>query len=99
MSRRNPLRSTLGLLSCLLVPGLGGAVDPGSVPIGCELADTRVTISTSSHLDPSCTWTRGVIIDASDVTLDCQGALIAAPDAEREGPARLRTPRTGARGT
>lgn len=65
---------------CLLVPGGAHAVDPGSVPIGCDQADTRVTISTSSHLDPSCTWTRGVIIDASDVTLDCQGALIAAPD-------------------
>lgn len=80
MFRRHSLPSALGLASCLLVPGLGRAVDPGSVPIGCELADTRVTISTSSHLDPSCTWTRGVIIDASDVTLDCQGALIAAPD-------------------
>jgi hypothetical protein len=54
------------------------AVDPGSQLLGCELADTKVTISTSSHLDPSCTWTRGIEIVASDVTLDCQGALIAS---------------------
>ena len=36
-----------------------------------------MTISATSHLDPSCTWTRGVTIVASDVTLDCQGAHIA----------------------
>ena len=38
-----------------------------------------MTITVSSHLDPSCTWTRGEIL-ASDVTLDCQGAHLAAPD-------------------
>jgi parallel beta-helix repeat protein len=56
------------------------AVDPGSQLIGCEQADTVVTIDVSSHLDPSCTWTRGVEIVASDVVFDCQGAHIAAPD-------------------
>lgn len=55
-------------------------VDPGSQLITCDQADERVTIDVSSHLDPSCTWTRGVEIIASDVTLDCQGANIAAPD-------------------
>ena len=57
-----------------------GAVDPGSQLIACDQADTRVTVAASSHLDPSCTWTRGVEIVASDVVLDCQGAHIAAPD-------------------
>jgi parallel beta-helix repeat protein len=56
------------------------AVDPASQLIGCDQADTQVTVSASSHLDPTCTWTRGVEIVASDVTLDCQGAHIAAPD-------------------
>jgi parallel beta-helix repeat protein len=74
------LLPALVLASCLLPAAGAGAVDPHSELIGCELADTRVTISTTSHLDPSCTWTRGVEIVASDVTLDCQGALIAAPD-------------------
>jgi len=68
------------MAASLLVPRHAGAVDPGSQLIGCDQADTQVTIAVSSHLDPSCTWTRGVEIVASDVTLDCQGAHIAAPD-------------------
>jgi len=73
------------LLACFAAASLSSfsaaaAVDPDSQLIECDQADTRVTISVSSHLDPSCTWTRGVEIIASDVTLDCQGAQIAAPD-------------------
>ena len=56
------------------------AVDPGSQLITCDRADTLVTISASSHLDPSCTWTQGIEIVASDVVLDCQGAHIATTD-------------------
>jgi parallel beta-helix repeat protein len=56
------------------------AVAPDSELIGCERADDRLTISVSSHLDPSCTWTRGVDIVASDVVFDCQGAHIATTD-------------------
>jgi parallel beta-helix repeat protein len=65
-------------LLCLGVAVAG--VEPGSQLVTCDQADTRVTITASGHLDPSCTWTRGVEITASDVTLDCQGARIAAPD-------------------
>jgi parallel beta-helix repeat protein len=56
------------------------AVDPSSELITCDHADEKVKLEVSSHLDPSCTWTRGVEILASDVVLDCQGAHIAAPD-------------------
>jgi hypothetical protein len=55
-------------------------VAPGSQLIDCSQADTQVTISVSSHLDPSCTRSRGVEIIASDVELDCQGAHIATTD-------------------
>ncbi len=69
------------LLAALLLPlGSAHGLEPDSQPIGCELADTPVTVASTSHLDPSCTWTRGIQIVASDVTLDCQGALIAAPN-------------------
>jgi nitrous oxidase accessory protein NosD len=68
------------MAASMLGPRHAAAVDPGSQLIGCDQADTQVTIAVSSHLDPSCTWTRGVEIVASDVTLDCQGAHIAAPD-------------------
>lgn len=71
----------VSLLSSLLLQCVAFAgVAPESQLISCDRADTRVTITESSHLDPSCTWTRGVEIVASDVTLDCQGAHIAAPN-------------------
>lgn len=76
MPPRFLLATAVFLLSTFAV-GRASAVDPGSQLITCDQADTPVTIAASSHLDPSCTWTRGVTIVASDVTLDCQGALIA----------------------
>lgn len=60
------------------IPGSVHAVGAGSQLIPCGLADTHVTVSASSHLDPSCTWTRGIEVVASDVTLDCQGARIVS---------------------
>ncbi|MCW5891176.1 MAG: right-handed parallel beta-helix repeat-containing protein [bacterium] len=77
--------STLALLSCTaalaaLAPRPAAAVDPGSQLVTCDRANQVVTLTATSHLDPSCTWTRGVEIVASNVTLDCQGAHIAAPD-------------------
>ncbi len=56
---------------------------PGSQLIDCSQAGDRVEITVSSHLDPSCVWTRGVRITASDVVLDCQGARLYGPDRQR----------------
>jgi parallel beta-helix repeat protein len=64
----------------VLADSTARAVDPGSQLIGCDQADNQVTVTVSSHLDPSCTWTRGVEITASNVVLDCQGAHIATTD-------------------
>lgn len=72
----------LASLAILATPALA-APDPGSQLIDCSQADTRVDITVSSHLDPSCTWTRGVRILASDVVLDCQGARLYGPDRQR----------------
>jgi hypothetical protein len=74
------LSLAVSMLLASLAPRAAHAVDPGSQLIGCDQADDHLTISVSSHLDPSCTWTRGVDIVASDVVFDCQGAHIAAPD-------------------
>ena len=63
-----------------IAAGPARAVDPGSQLIPCSEADDLVTLTASSHLDPSCTWTRGIEIVASDVTLDCQGAHIVTTD-------------------
>ena len=52
----------------------------GAALVGCDQADKRVTLGASADLDPSCTWTRGIQIVASDVVLDCQGAHVATAD-------------------
>lgn len=59
------------------VPAVIAPPGPGSVALGCPAADTRIELTASSHLDPSCVWTRGFDITASNVVLDCQGATIA----------------------
>lgn len=56
------------------------ALDPGSQLVGCDRAGELIRLDASSHLDPSCTYTRGIEIVASDVVLDCQGAHIATTD-------------------
>jgi|GEM_PF-557201 len=69
----------LGLLPAAVLLGLVGAaaaVEPGSALITCDRADQRLRLTASAHLDPSCVWTRGVEITASNVTLDCQNARI-----------------------
>jgi parallel beta-helix repeat protein len=54
--------------------------------VGCEHADERVQLTTTSHLDGSCVYTAGFDITASGVTLDCRGALIrSAPGAGGRG--------------
>jgi len=73
--------------SCAVLAALTSAAAaapaPGSQLIDCSHADERVEITVSSHLDPSCVWTRGVRITASDVVLDCQGAFLYGPDRQR----------------
>jgi hypothetical protein len=52
---------------------------PGAIPvqqISCAHAADRVAVTVSSELDPSCTYTGGFDITASNVLLDCHGALI-----------------------
>lgn len=53
-----------------------GTVDEGSDRIGCNKADNQIVVTVSSHLVPSCTYTRSIQITSSDVVLDCRGALI-----------------------
>jgi parallel beta-helix repeat protein len=64
----------------------------GSVLLGCDLADQRIEVTVSAHLDPGCTYTRGLDVTASGVTLDCQGAPVrSAPGAGGHG-IRVATP-------
>lgn len=59
--------------------------EPESVLVGCERSGERVTLTETSHLDPTCTYA-GVDIRTSGVTLDCQGATIrSAPGAGGRG--------------
>ncbi|MEM7141395.1 MAG: right-handed parallel beta-helix repeat-containing protein [Actinomycetota bacterium] len=63
-----------------IAPGVPAVLSPtgsDSVALGCDVAEQRHTLTTSTHLDPSCTWTAGFDIHTSDVVLDCRGAAIA----------------------
>ena len=57
--------------------GVIGTPEVGSVAIGCAQAGDRIEITQSSHLDPSCDWTAGFDITASDVVFDCRGAVVS----------------------
>jgi parallel beta-helix repeat protein len=50
------------------------------VLIGCERAVERVEVVVDSHLDPTCVYSGGFDIRTSGVTLDCQDALVRAPE-------------------
>ena len=80
-------RVATGWVAGLAVAGVVGceaeplpAPGAGSVLIGCERADERIVVSVSSHLDPACTYTLGLDITTSGVTLDCQGARIRSAE-------------------
>jgi parallel beta-helix repeat protein len=55
-----------------------GHPGPKAVLIPCAEADERVVVTASSVLDPSCTYRGGFEITASNVTLDCRGALVSS---------------------
>ncbi|MGZ4705307.1 MAG: right-handed parallel beta-helix repeat-containing protein [Acidimicrobiales bacterium] len=58
------------------VPAVVPPPEAGSQLVDCSQAGAPVVVTVSSHLDPSCTYTGGLRIAASDVVLDCQGALV-----------------------
>jgi len=59
-----------------VLPTLVGRPARDSQLIGCDRASERLVIDRSSHLDPSCVYTGGVDIVASNVRFDCRGATI-----------------------
>ena len=59
------------------IPDLVPPPDAGSTLIPCDQADQRLELTVDTHLDPSCAYTAGFEITASDVTLDCQGAQVS----------------------
>lgn len=71
---------TVLIAAVVLAPIGAAAAEPavGSIPavIPCTDAAARITVTVSSELDPSCTYTGGFDITASSVVLDCRGALI-----------------------
>jgi parallel beta-helix repeat protein len=68
-----------------VLPRLVGRVAPDSTAIGCDQAATRPTLTASAHLDPSCTYTGGFQIEASNVVLDCRGAHVVGADLDGRG--------------
>jgi hypothetical protein len=82
MARR---RLTAALGTLMLLVAAAATIAPGAVAhagtttapvIGCDRAPSRIQLTASATLDPTCTYTAGIDITASDVTLDCNHALI-----------------------
>jgi parallel beta-helix repeat protein len=76
-----------------LLPRLLGRIEPGSRLVGCDQADQRITVDVDTHLDPTCTYTQGFEVVASDVVLDCRGAVVERTDLDGRGIA-IRGPAT-----
>ncbi len=59
-------------------PAVAVSTAPVASPVGipCSQATVRTVVSVRSELDPACTYTAGFDITASNVVLDCRGALI-----------------------
>jgi parallel beta-helix repeat protein len=53
---------------------------PGVAVVGCDQAASTIVLTTSAELDPSCTYSGGIQITRSHVTLDCQGAHVDQGD-------------------
>jgi len=78
MTYRRALRFSAAIALSLCWLGHATAGAPIGELIECDRADKAINVSADSRLDPSCTWTKGIKITASDVTLDCQGARLAS---------------------
>ena len=74
--------AALALGGLALLPGRPAHAAPATV-IGCDQANAAIQITAPGDyaLDPSCTYTAGITISASDVELDCRHALL--DDVER----------------
>lgn len=57
---------------------------------GCGEAAATVVVTADTHLDPSCEYV-GVVITASNVTLDCRGARIVDADGSHTFGIEIRT--------
>jgi len=75
---RHTAVSALALASSILVSTSAHAGGLEAPLIGCERSGEMVEITQSARLDPSCEWTGGIRVVASDVTLDCQDARIVS---------------------
>jgi parallel beta-helix repeat protein len=76
---RYPFRDAAALAVALALTA-PAAVGARSTLAGCDRAGERLVVETDTHLDPSCTYTKGVDIVASNVVLDCRGAVIERGD-------------------
>ncbi|MEZ5247039.1 MAG: right-handed parallel beta-helix repeat-containing protein [Acidimicrobiales bacterium] len=69
--------AVLGILGPITPAGAGDDAEASTaIALDCSTADVRHELTTSTDLDPGCVWTGGFDITASDVVLDCRGALI-----------------------
>jgi Right handed beta helix region len=67
----------IGLLVLLALPGSAAASPHARQSVvPCSAAAQRVVLTANARLDPDCVYSAGFDVTASNVTLDCRGALI-----------------------
>lgn len=62
---------------------IGHTIDGPGVPtklFDCSMASSRIQVTESVSLDPDCTYTAGIDVTSSHVTLDCRGAMVDPGD-------------------
>ena len=70
------------MASAALLIGVGWAPAGAAMPrtgvpvVGCDRAAATIVLTASADLDPACTYSGGIEITRSHVTLDCQGAHV-----------------------
>jgi len=64
------------LVGAVAVPGGVAAAVAAHPVVPCSAAAQRTVLTVSARLDPRCTYTGGFDIAASNVTLDCRGAVL-----------------------
>jgi len=81
-------RSLLPVL--LLAVGVAAAHAQPVLPrlVGGDQVDQRITVDVDTHLDPSCIYTQGFEVTASNVVLDCRGAVVERTDLDQPVPVR-----------
>jgi hypothetical protein len=68
------------LVGAAVAPSAAATPSAGVPVVSCDQAGSTIVLTASADLDPTCTYSGGIQIIRSHVTLDCQGAHVDQGD-------------------